>query len=115
MPKIRIIDPKTNFRLSMPVPYKLFIHGFVRRSIIVNGVRSHVRALEKELVDMVPEYPDYIEDQRTDIKQAQQFLAFVEALDYRALRMSLSDIDRYKGLVIVDIQSSDGTVVHITL
>lgn len=114
MPKIRIIDPKTNFRLNLPVPYKFFVHTFVRGGLIKAGMRAHLRALEKELSEMEMNNRNRA-DLEKDAAQSRAALAIVEAIDFRGLRMALSDVDGYKGLVLVDILSSDGTTIYIEL
>jgi len=114
MPKIRIVDPKTNFRLNLPVPYKFFVHTFVRGGLIRAGMRAHVRAMEKELSGMALGNAERVALVK-DVAQAKGTLAIVEAIDFRGLRMALSDVDGYKGLILVDILTSDGTTVYIEL
>jgi len=114
MPKIRIINPDTNFRLNLPVPYKFFINTFVRGGLIKAGMKAHLRALEKELAELDLNNARRA-DLEKDVARSRAALAFVESIDFRGLRMALSDVDAYKGLVLVDILSSDGTTVYIEL
>lgn len=108
------MDPKTHFKMSLPVPYKLFVFTFVRSSVVVGGIKAHISALEQMRDALVPG-DEKLKQCDKDIRQAKGLLQLVEAIDFKALRMAMSDIDQYKGLVLVDIQSSDGTLVYVEL
>lgn len=115
MPKVRIVDPKSGFRMSLPVPYRLFINLFVRRSIVLNVLHGRIKSLMDELV-RCPEGDEPLRNQiERDIRLYNTLSSIADGLDFREIRAALRDIHEYRGLVLVDVRAVDGTIVHITL
>lgn len=115
MPKVRIVDPKSGFRLRLPIPYGLFINLFLRRSIVLKIINGRIRGLMDEAAQCAAG-----EDQQK--KQIEQNLQLMKVLwtvadgfDFGELRHALTDTAAYRGLVLVDIQATDGTIVQVTL
>lgn len=112
MPKIRIVDPASGFRFSLPVPYKLFINLFVRRTVVLNAIQSQIRVLIEEQNRAGTENLPRVQQR---IRQLQAMKEIASNFDFAELRHALTHISAYKGLTLVDVQAADGTVVLITL
>ena len=115
MPRIRIHDPKSGFRFWLPVPYKIFINVFLRRSIVLNTINGNI----KECFEQISRLP-YSDTREKDalerrIHHLQSLYAIADAFDYGELRYALTNTSAYRGLVLVDIEAADGTIVKITL
>ena len=92
MLKVQINDPKSGFRMNMPVPYHLFIDMVVRKSTARLFLNHH----------------------DSSGRQRQEYLqALIEAVDFDALRRALHQLKGYKGLTLVDVEAADGTIVKI--
>ncbi len=115
MPKVRIVDPKSGFKLWLPLPYKLFINLFLRRSIVLNVIDGRIKGLINEAAQCTAD-----EDQQKmlieqNIRLMQTLWAVADAFDFGELRHALTNTAAYRGLVLIDIQATDGTIVQITL
>lgn len=115
MPKIRIHDPASGFKLWLPIPYKLFINLFLRRTVVLKILQDHIRGIKDDLaLDLNGGgEPRKILEQR--LHQLEILVSIAEEFDYGELRCALTDTAQYRGLVLVDVQGADGTLVHITL
>lgn len=111
MPKIRIYDPASGFRLWLPLPYRLLVNLCLRRTWVLSAIDGSLKELEKK---QAAEGCGQSGLERR-IRQLRAFRAVAEGLDYGELRAALTHIEPYRGLVLVDVQASDGTIVHITL
>jgi len=111
MPKIRIYDPASGFRLWLPLPYRLLVNLCLRRTWVLSAIDGSLKALQSKQASSAEGHGPL--EQRIRMLRALQTVA--EGLDYGALRASLTHIEPYRGLVLVDVQASDGTVVHISL
>lgn len=112
MPKVRIYDPKSGFRLWLPLPYRLLVNLCLRRALVLSILDGMVKGLEKELTDCPAESDDRARTTRR-IGTLTTLIAAAQTIDFGELRASLTHIEPYKGLVLVDIQAVDGTIVHI--
>ncbi len=92
MLKVKIKDPKSGFRMNMPIPYHFFIDVFVRKSMARLCVSSR----------SIP-----------DNKQLEYARLVIESVDFDELRGALHQIKNYRGLSFVDIEAADGTIVKI--
>lgn len=50
-----------------------------------------------------------------NIHLMQTLLATADGIDFRELRHALTNTAEYRGLLLVDIHATDGTIVQITL
>lgn len=115
MPKIRIYDPKSGFRLWLPVPYKIFINVFLRRSIVLNIINGNIKDLIEKAADCPVTEPLKKEKLVEQIRHWHTIYDVADAFDYGKLRYALTNIVDYRGLVLVDVEAADGTIVKITL
>ncbi len=115
MPRIRIHDPKSGFRFWLPVPYKIFINMFLRRSIVLNIINGNIKHLIEKAADCPESEPVIREQLVEEIRRWHTFYDVADAFDYGKLRYALTNITDYRGLVLVDIEAADGTIVKITL
>lgn len=115
MPKVRVIDPKSGFRISVPIPYRLFINMFVRRSVVLKLLEGRIKSLMADHAQCPEDQADEIHRIEERIRRHKMLYLAADAFDFGELRMALTNTASYKGLVLVDIQAADGTVVHISL
>lgn len=115
MPKIRIVDPKSGYKFSLPVPYRVFINMFVRRSLIMNILEGRIKGLMEDLL-RCPD-SDTVQKQKLEknIRRLKVLSLVADTFDFGELRYALTNIADYKGLVLVDVEAADGTIVHIEL
>jgi hypothetical protein len=92
MLKIQIKDPKSGFRMNMPIPYHFFINLFVRKSTIKLIVSNQTFS---------------------DNKQQAFVYSMIEGFDYTELRHVLHQIKSYPSLIFIDVEAADGTIVKI--
>lgn len=115
MPKVRIVDPKSGFRMSLPVPYRTFVNMFIRRSLVLRILEGRLKAVVEEHL-RCPDSEDARKHQlEKSIRRLEALCRMADVFDYSALRVALADTSQYKGLVLVDVEAADGTIVHITL
>jgi hypothetical protein len=112
MPKIRIVDPASGIRFSLPVPYRLFVNLFVRRTVVLTAIQGQIRALMDEQDRCSSAERSRIQ---LRLRQFEQLHEVASGFDFAELRHTLTHISAYKGLTLVDVQAADGTVVLITL
>ena len=93
MLRIKVIDPKSNFRLNLPLPYHFLINIGVRKTWANIAIRR-----------------SNFEDEKT----YNLVKGIVESLDFGALRGALHDLTLKRGFALVDVQANDGTIVKIT-
>lgn len=115
MPKIRIVDPNSGFRFSLPVPYRLFVNLFVRRSLVMNVLHGQIRALTDERDRCAADEGQRRAQLEERIRHLETLRQIADSFDFGELRYALTHISAYKGLTLVDVQAADGTIVHITL
>ena len=98
----------------MPIPYKIFINVFLRRSFILNIInRSTANLMEKRAALAGDAAACELLDKR--LRQLNLLYAVVDSTDFGQLRHTLTHTQAYKGLDIVDVEAVDGTIVKITL
>lgn len=115
MLKVRIHEPASGFRFWLPVPYRLFINVFLRQRLALSVLDGIIRDIEKKLTQMASDSYDQkpaLEKKRAQLIQAR---AVVYSLDFGELRCAFARLETYKGLVLVDVQASDGTIVHVSV
>ncbi len=115
MPKVRIVDPQSGFRLSLPLPYRLFVNMFVRRSLVLNILEGRLKGLIDQHLRCLDSDEAKKHQLETDIRRLKTLCILADTFDYGELRYALTNTAQYKGLVLVDIQAADGTIVHVTL
>lgn len=115
MPKVRIIDPKSGFRMNLPVPYRMFVNMFVRRSVVLKILQGRLKGLMDEAARCPEEEAHRKKELHRSIRQYQSLYALADGFDYGELRAALTNTGPYRDLVLVDIQAADGTIVYITL
>jgi len=73
----------------------------------------------KGLMDDLLRCPDddIVQKQKLEknIRRLKTLCVVADTFDFGELRYALTNISNYKGLVLVDVEAADGTIVHIEL
>lgn len=91
--RIIIKEPKAERHIRVILPYHLFINMAIRKTWFKFGLQQSLKTTEKD---------------------TQKIMDYLEYVDFGELRGTLHDISAQKGLVLVEVESQDGTYVKIT-